>query len=404
MTDSPSDDATREEQLDRLLAEFLRRRDLGEDPDRDRFLSENAELADELKELLDTGDLIDDLAGPLLVDEEEVRARQEDGTADDWSDSLPETVQLIVPGAIDGTPPLRARGASPPSAADDDIVLRRVGGYELLEEIGRGGMGVVYRARQIRLNRMVAVKMILSGRLASSDDLKRFHAEAQAAGKLRHPGIVSIHQVIESEGSHFYSMDYIAGDTLAEALREGPLPAERAATHLKAIAEAVQYAHEHGIYHRDLKPANVLVDAAGRPHITDFGLAKQVDGGAGLTLPGAAVGTPSYMPPEYATGKEVEVTPTGDIYSLGAVLYEMLTGQPPFKADTPLDTMYRVIHHRPKLPRLIHAEVDRDLESICMKCLQKDPRRRYQTAQEVVEESSRSLSGVPIQANPFAMP
>lgn len=277
-------------------------------------------------------------------------------------------------------------------------VGQRFGDYELLEVIGRGGMGVVYRARQVSLNRIVAVKMILAGCLASEADVRRFEVEAQAAAKMDHPHIVTIYQIGEIDGHHFYSMDYIEGSDLAELCRPGPLEARRAARYLQIVAQAVQAAHEEGILHRDLKPANILIDTADRPWVTDFGLAKNLDGDAGLTATGIAIGTPSYMPPEQAAGRWNQVGPASDVYSLGAILYVMLTGQPPFRADSMVQTLLSVVHQEPTPPRQLAGNSDPVLETICLKCLRKNPTDRYASAQELADDLGRYLRGEPIEA------
>ncbi len=272
------------------------------------------------------------------------------------------------------------------------------GDYELLAEVARGGMGVVYKARQTRLNRVVALKMILGGRLASADDLLRFRTEAEAAAGLQHPNIVQIHEVGAVEGQHFFSMQFIEGKTLAHRLDDGPLPGRDAARYVRQIARAVHFAHQRGILHRDLKPSNILLDAADEPHVTDFGLAKRLGGDSGQTRTGSVLGTPSYMAPEQACGKIKELGPWTDVYALGAVLYELLTGTPPFRSDTPMDTVVQVLEDDPVPPRLLNRKVDPELETICLKCLEKDPRRRYPTAEALAEDLQRYLNGDPIQA------
>src|SRR6185369_15036807 len=208
------------------------------------------------------------------------------------------------------------------------------GEYELLEEIARGGMGVVYRARQVRLNRIVALKMILAGQFASQQEVLRFRREAEAAANLRHPGIVAIHEIGEEQGQHYFSMDFVQGRNLAEIIREGRLPARRAARYSQAIADAIHYAHQQGVLHRDLKPSNILIDENDQPRITDFGLAKRVRGDLGLTATGEVLGSPSFMPPEQTSGKSAKVGPPSDVYGVGAILYNLLTGRPPFQAET----------------------------------------------------------------------
>ncbi len=274
------------------------------------------------------------------------------------------------------------------------------GDYELLEEIARGGMGVVYKARQVSLNRIVAVKMILAGQFAGRDATQRFKTEAEAAARLRHPGIVGVHEVGQHEGFHYFSMDYIEGKNLAEMARAKPVSAQQAAEWVKAVAQAIHYAHEQGILHRDIKPPNILIDALNAPHVTDFGLAKQVQADSDVTVSGEVLGSPNYMPPEQAGGRRGEVSRASDVYSLGAVLYHLLAGRPPFVGQTMADTMDQVIHQDAIPPRLLNASAPPDLDTICLKCLEKEPRRRYQTAQELADELGRFLRDEPILARP----
>ncbi len=281
------------------------------------------------------------------------------------------------------------------SDAGQGLVGRRIGDYEVLCELGRGGMGVVFKARQVKLGRVVALKMILPGSLPDGSDLARFRTEAEATASLRHPGIVAVHEVGELEGRPFFSMDFIEGGSLATLLRDGPLTGKTAARHVLAVARAIQHAHEHGILHRDLKPANVLLDEQGLPHVTDFGLARRL-GQDGRTRTGAVLGTPGYMAPEQAAGKK-ELTPAVDVYGLGALLYELLTGRPPFRAETPLDTLMQVLERDPAPPRLLNGNIERDLETVCLKCLEKEPRRRYGSAAELADDLERFLAGEPVQ-------
>jgi WD40 repeat protein/predicted Ser/Thr protein kinase len=277
-------------------------------------------------------------------------------------------------------------------------IIRSLGDYELLDEIARGGMGVVYRARQVSLNRLVAVKVLLAPEFAR--DTKRFRREAEVAASLNHPNIISIYEVGEHDGQPYFSMELIEGRSLAELCRDQPVGVRRAAELTKAITEAVHFAHDRHLLHRDLKPSNVLVDAFGAPHVTDFGLAKRSDGDADLTLTGQVLGTPNYMPPEQARGGQSSVA--GDVYSLGAILYQLLTGRPPFVAETITQTLRLVAESEAVSPRLLNPALPRDLETICAKCLEKDPKRRYASAQELANELGRFLNDEPIQARPIS--
>jgi WD40 repeat protein/tRNA A-37 threonylcarbamoyl transferase component Bud32 len=287
-----------------------------------------------------------------------------------------------------------------PDAASALPRLRNFGDYDLLEEIARGGMGIVYKARQTSLNRIVAVKMIRAGVFASELDITRFHAEAQAAAGLRHPNIIAIHEVGEHDERHYFSMDYVEGRNLAELVRQHPWSATRAARCLRAIAEAVHYAHERGILHRDLKPSNVIVDALDEPHLTDFGLAIQIEGASALTLSGVILGTPSYMAPEQTGGRRAEIGVGTDVYALGAILYELLTGRAPYQGESPLDTIKLVRDADPVSPRRLNPCIPRDLETIALRCLDKEPKRRYGTALELAEDLGRFLRHEPIRARP----
>jgi predicted Ser/Thr protein kinase len=271
-----------------------------------------------------------------------------------------------------------------------------VPGYEILGELGRGGMGVVYKARQITLNRLVALKMILKGELATDRDVERFHAEAEAAANLDHPDIVPIYEVGEYDGQHYYAMRFVEGTPLTSFPRAD---ARHEATLVATIARAVHHAHQHGILHRDLKPANILVDSAGLPYVTDFGLAKRVGSERSLTQSGALVGTPQYMAPEQAAGRK-DLTVAADVYSLGVVLYERLTGQPPFSGDTPLEVLRQVRETEPPRPSSIIPELSRDIETICLKCLEKESTKRYGSAEALAGDLERFLRGEPILARP----
>jgi len=296
--------------------------------------------------------------------------------------------------AVLGQDPSTTPGASGPTR------VRYFGDYEIIRELARGGMGVVFQARQISLNRPVALKMILAGQLANETDVRRFYTEAEAAANLDHPGIVPIFEVGQHEGQHYFSMGFVEGQSLAQRLAQGPLPAREAAELIRRVSEAIEYAHQRGVVHRDLKPGNVLLDVSGNPRITDFGLAKKVQGDSGLTGSGQIMGTPSYMPPEQAGGKRGEVGPAADVYALGATLYALVTGRPPFQAATAMDTVIQVISDEPVPPRRLNASVPRDLETISLKCLEKEPGKRYASAAALAEDLRRYLVGEPIAARP----
>ncbi|HZN35322.1 MAG TPA: serine/threonine-protein kinase [Pirellulaceae bacterium] len=274
----------------------------------------------------------------------------------------------------------------------------RFGDYELREELGRGGMGVVYRAAQTSLGREVAVKMILRGQLASKADRERFEAEAQAAARLDHPGIVPVYEVGEINGRPYFSMKHVRGTTLAQRLADGPLPPREAARMLAAVARAIHFAHMRGVLHRDLKPANILLDEQGEPHVTDFGLAKQLTDAATLTKTGAVLGTPAYMAPEQASGHRGQVGPASDVYSLGVILYHMLTGRPPFQAASPGEMVLLVLEQDPVPPRMLNPKADRDLEMICLRCLQKPIDLRYASAAALADDLEAYLNDESISA------
>jgi serine/threonine protein kinase len=277
-----------------------------------------------------------------------------------------------------------------------------VAGYEMLGKIGSGGMGVVYKARQTKLDRIVAIKTLRGGLNATQEDIDRFQTEAESAAKLLHPGIVAIHEVGEVDGRHFFSMDFVEGQNLDELIRDTSLSGERAARYLNSIAESIEVAHGQGILHRDLKPSNVLIDSSDRPRISDFGLAKRIASDSKHTATGQILGTPSYMPPEQAIGDNENVGCRSDVYALGGLMYAMLTGRPPFRADSSVATVMQVINDEPVPPRRLNSGIDQDLETICLKCLEKNPRARYETAAQVADECQRFLNGHPIQARPIS--
>jgi WD40 repeat protein/tRNA A-37 threonylcarbamoyl transferase component Bud32 len=320
-----------------------------------------------------------------------------------------DTHKTVAQQQRPAAPPINAQETlAEPSAialtSSDIEPLPSFGDYELLSEVARGGMGVVYRARQRKLNRIVALKMILAGQFASSQDVKRFYSEAEAAAKLDHPGIVPIYEVGEFAGQHFFSMGFVDGQSLAAKVAKGPLPPREAAELMHSIAHAIAFAHSQGVIHRDLKPANVLLDKHGAPRITDFGLAKNLENESGLTQSGSVMGTPSYMPPEQASGNVADVGQLADVYSMGAMLYCLLTGRPPFQAATPVDTLMQVMTAEPVSPRRLNSQVPLDLATICLKCLEKSSSRRYSSASDFAAELQRYLQGESIQARPISMP
>ena len=354
-----ADSRSHPDALDEIVAKYLRAIENGEKPNRDDLLARHPALVDELREFFADHDRMARLAQPLCE------------------------------------PTL----AHPASLAAERI--RYFGDYEILEEIARGGMGVVFKARQVSLNRVVAIKMILSGQLASPENVERFHTEAEAAAKLDHPGIVPIYEVGQHEGQHYFSMGYVEGQSLSARVTEGPLPAREAAEIVRAIAQAVQYAHDQGVIHRDLKPGNILLDRLGKPRITDFGLAKLTESGSDLTGTGQILGTPGYMPPEQAAAQVSAVGRLSDIYSLGAILYCLLTGRPPFQAASAIETLRQVQEQDPLAPRQLNPAIPLDLDTIALKCLEKSPTRRYASAQQVADELGRFADGRPIVARPI---
>ncbi|MCX7826809.1 MAG: serine/threonine protein kinase [Verrucomicrobiae bacterium] len=274
------------------------------------------------------------------------------------------------------------------------------GRYELLEEIGRGGMGVVYRARQKNLDRIVAIKVVLAGHLASPEELRRFETEARAAARLQHPHIVRVYDAGQVHGQHYFAMEYVAGSSLAELARRGPLEAETAARLMSTVARAVDHLHRQGIVHRDLKPSNILLDEKGQPFVTDFGLAKLMESQTQFTQSGVIAGTPSYMAPEQAAGQIARIGPLSDVYSLGAILYELLAGRPPFREASPLDTLVRVLESEPSSIRNLNPRVPRELERICYRCLEKTPEARYPSAAALADDLDRFLRGEVVEAQP----
>jgi len=408
MNGEHGESSERQQRLQEVLVAYLEAVESGNAPHQKDFVERHPEFADELADFFAGRQQVDELAAPI-------REAVQSGDVDEV---------IAFDTATIGVEKDTADGAAVGTR------VRYFGDYELLEEIARGGMGVVYRARQASLNRIVAVKMILAGQLASDEEIQRFHSEAEAAASLDHPGIVPIFEVGEHEGQHYFSMGFVDGQSLAAKLSDGPLPSREAAELTRKVAEAVAYAHEAGVIHRDLKPSNVLLEESRelraesqeqtksvvsstsgssplsalsfRPRITDFGLARRVEGDSELTATGQVLGTPTYMSPEQAAAKLGEVKETADIYALGAILYTLLTGRPPFQADNPVDTLMQVMNQEPVSPRLLNPHVPRDLETICLKCLEKDRRRRYVSAEELVDELQRFLNGEPIHARPIS--
>jgi serine/threonine-protein kinase len=383
-------------QLEHVMAQYLRAVEAGMPVDREALLERHPQLADHLKAFFAAEDARSQGRSPLGAYDTPTLPPVSTVERAPAAETLPASDSKTP---AHSPPPSRGQlGAAGPSA---ETKVRDFGDYELLEEIARGGMGVVYKARQVSLNRIVALKMILAGQLASEADVRRFHSEAEAAANLGHPGIVPIYEVGQCDGQHFFSMGYVDGPTLAAELAQGALPPHRAAELVMKIAEAVAYAHSQGVIHRDLKPGNVLVDKNGQPHVTDFGLAKRVEGGSDLTATGQVLGTPSYMPPEQAAGRMEDIGPATDVYALGAILYALVTGRPPFEAATALETLTQVLEQEPLAPRQLNKHIPRDLQTICLKCVEKERHRRYGSALELAHDLQRFLNGEPIHARPL---
>ena len=309
------------------------------------------------------------------------------------------------PGKVDKTLQFETHVAQPPNqdrrlSVDDPKLVKYFGQYEILSEIARGGMGIVYRARQRNLNRVVALKMILSGAIAAPEDVKRFYIEAEAAASLEHPSIVPIYEIGEHEGQHFFSMAMVDGKSLADRVKSGPLSPQEAAEIMAKVAEAIDYAHGKGVIHRDIKPANILIDPNGEPKITDFGLARIDEVESNLTRTGLILGTPSFMPPEQASGKVRDIGPHSDVYSIGSTLYCLLTGEAPFQGLSPLDTLNKVMNDPPKELRSYGFGIPKDLQTICMKCLEKKPEHRYPSANLLARDLDNFLNNDPITARP----
>ncbi len=363
-------DASEESILTALLDELTEIHRRGESPDIGQVASRHPALADDLRMLWAT----------VWIAEEMART----GTGD-----IHDSGPVVTPNTSDQPATDRDHG-------------QLFGEYELFEELGRVGMGVVYRARVIKRQRIGALKRLLRGHASTAEDFERFRIEALAASKLGHPHIVPVFQVGNHDDQPFFTMRYVEGTTLARKLADGPLPALETARLLIPICRAVHYAHEHGVLHRDLKPSNILIDLEGNPYVSDFGLARRIDIDPSITPSGAVVGTPSYMPPEQAgtlnPGIRAPLGPASDVYSLGAILYHMLTGRPPFQAATPVETLLLALEHDPIAPRVLNPRVNSDLEMIAIQCLQKQPALRYPSSSALADDLESFLRGDPVSA------
>ncbi|WP_182867875.1 serine/threonine-protein kinase [Stieleria mannarensis] len=378
--------------IDEAFAAYLRSCDEGSVGSRDEFLAQFPEMAEELRSLMDAADAINRFTGAAAADSADV---VQGGAAAD-------TVDVLVVGPDDsGEDPAATLPEAHRAKGDPGPTLPyTLGDYELLEVIGRGGMGVVYRANQRMLNRTVAVKMIRGGMLACENDVRRFYTEAQAAARLHHPGIVPVYQFGHEAGHHFFSMALIEGTDLQRKINDGELPIDTAARYVRDVARALDHAHQNDLLHRDIKPANILIDQKDRVHITDFGLAKNLGSDSSVTGSGAAVGTPNYMAPEQAGGHSDRATRQSDVYSLGAILFACVTGRPPLVGDSVVETLMQVVHEPPPTMRAFRSNVPTDLETIVAKCLEKEPRKRYRTAGDLAEDLDAFMEGRPILARP----
>jgi eukaryotic-like serine/threonine-protein kinase len=372
MIDRVNDASEQEQRLDEVVTAYLKAQEAGQATDRQALLDSHPDLASELREFFADQDRLEQLASPL---------RPLIGPSEPDVTSTPFPMQTA--GKAFAVLP------SPP---------RYFGDYTILAAVGQGGMGVVWKARQKRPDRLVALKMFRAGDLASPTDVQRFRNEAEVIAQLDHPHILPVYEVGEHDGVHYFSMKLVEGGSLVDHLDRFRADPRTAARLLATIARAVHYAHQRGILHRDLKPSNILLDAQGEPHVSDFGLAKRVETDSSLTQSGTLVGTPSYMAPEQTRSQKGVVTTAADVYGLGAVLYTLLTRRPPFRGETMLETLEQVRNREPEPPRRLNARVDRDLETICLKCLEKEPEQRYGSAQALAGELESWLRGEPIQA------
>lgn len=388
MVDSPATD----DPLDEAFAAYLRTCDAGELTSREDFLSQFPELADQLRELMTAADLIGRVT--LTAPETDRKHRREVSAA-------AETVALPASGNESQVNPAVTLPMANRAKDDSGPTLPyELGDYQLLDVIGRGGMGVVYVAKQTMLDRMVAVKMIRSGMLAGESEVRRFYTEAQAAARLRHPGIVAVHQFGHLSGHHYFSMEYIEGTDLQRLINHAVLDPREAARYVRDVARAIHHAHQAGVLHRDLKPANVLIDKDDQIHVTDFGLAKHLDADSSVTGSGAAVGTPHYMAPEQAGGHSDQASRRSDVYSLGAILFACVSGRPPLVGETVMQTLLNVVHKPAPTLRSVQPDAPADLETVVGKCLEKEPGKRYSSTEDLARDLDAFLEGRPISARP----
>jgi WD40 repeat protein/tRNA A-37 threonylcarbamoyl transferase component Bud32 len=388
MADDLDDLADPERRLCEVLAAYFEAVKAGTAPERGAWLATYPDLASPLADFLDERDRLLDLTEPLR-----------------------EIAGAAVLGAAQGHgvgplffPTADAQNGNRVARDVNTVAGRLFGDYELIDEIARGGMGIVYKARQTSLNRLVALKMLRTSALVDADSPRRFRLEAEATANLDHPNIVPIYDVGECDGFSYFAMKLVDGGSLAQHLAAYTADPRAAAQLVATVARAVHHAHQRGVLHRDLKPSNIVIDAAGQPHVTDFGLAKRVEGDSELTQSGAILGTPSYMAPEQASGEKKAVSTATDVYGLGAVLYALLTGKPPFRGDSVLETLDQVRQMPPEPPSGIVRQMDRDLEAICLKCLEKEPEGRYPSALALAEDLERWLAGKPTLARPLSRP
>jgi hypothetical protein len=394
-------DPDQEQRLGEAIAAYLAAIEAGQALDRQTFFAAYPEVAAELAESIEHEERVNRLVAPVRATETTLAAA--DLGAAQGLANPDETVPCSTPEPrVVGMEPVAHSVAEGNGAADDPLAagarVRYFGDHELRKLIGKGGMGLVYQAKQLSLNRLVALKMIRSGLWADDDEIRRFRNEAEAVANLDHPFIVPIYEVGRYEDQHYFSMKLVNGGSLDQRLDEYKPNVRAGARLVLEVARAVHHAHQRGLLHRDLKPSNILLDAEGRPHVTDFGLAKRIEGESVASISGLIVGTPPYMSPEQASGRRGSVTTATDVYGLGALLYACLTGSAPFKSDDVVATLRLVIDQAPEPPSKSNPHVDRDLETICLKCLEKDPKRRYDSAAALGDDLERYLRGEPILA------